>query len=394
MLTFVAPVSPISQASGGTIASWRSMVSGPDPWQMLWQRPTAIVDSLYQSASIPKPSSEMILRYAQWLPQCKGYGAQNPLGLHNARAVFHTAALLDVEPDSDDRKTKYSRTFQFVDLLVHAANVPSPISWLVAIIASSAVRIVALLMANSALVRGLSAKLVPVGTGPSEKAQRAGFVNMKTLVVGWKSVDDVKGGQQRTPVAASVARWKATNADPGYLMTSRVISEVSLLVAFDRKNGDRKIHSGVRTGATMAKNPTALVERLQKYAKIEIGVEDWDFERKGVFNSLAGASSSKSSVAVASAAKGKVAVPLSLPADPTNSSPYPHCPAGYIPLSSADGDIIRITYEPLDIGKMTEEVSSRWAGAVVAFLGMTRDDRTAGKGEEEGEWYDESDVTQ
>jgi hypothetical protein len=353
---------------------------------MLWQRPTAIVDSLYQSSSAPKPSSDLILRYAQWLPQCKGYGALNPLGIHNARAVYHTAALLDVEPDSDDRKTKYSPTFQFVDLLVHAASVPSPISWLVAIIASSAVRVVALLMANSALVRKLSAKLVPVGTGPSEKAQRAGFVNMKTLVVGWKSVSDVKGGQQRTPIAASVARWKATNADPGYLMTSRVISEVSLLVAFDRKNGDKKIHSGVRTAATMDKNPAALVERLQKYAKIEIGVEDWDFERKGVFNSLAGSSAiaSKSSVPVASA-KAKVAVPLSLPADPTNSSPYPHCPAGYIPLSEADGDIIRITYEPLDIGKMTEEVSSRWAGAVVAFLGMTRDDRSVGKGEEEGE---------
>ncbi|PWN20126.1 hypothetical protein BCV69DRAFT_220498 [Microstroma glucosiphilum] len=376
--------SVMGSASGGTLASWRSMVSGSDPWQMLWQKPTAICDSLYKSSSSPKPTSEILLRYAQWLPQCNGYGALNPLGIHNARAVYHTAALLNVEPDSDDRKTKYSPTFQFVDLLVHAARAPSPISWLVAIIASSAVRIVALLMANSALVRSLSAKLVPVGTGPSEKAQRDGFVNMKTLVVGWKSVDDVKGGQQRTPIAASVARWKASKADPGYLMTSRVISEVSLLVAFDRKNGDKKIHSGVRTGATMSKNPAPLVERLQKYAKIDIGVEDWDYERKGVFNSLAGASSSTSSVAVASA-EAKDALPLSLPADPTNSSPYPHCPAGYIPLSETDGDIIQITYEPLDIGKMTEEVSSRWAGAVVAFLGMTRDDRTAGKGEEEGE---------
>lgn len=44
-----------------------------------------------------------------------------------------------------------------------------------------------------------------------------------------------------------------------------------------------------------------------------------------------------------------------------------------------------LTYEPLDVQKATKEVSSRWAGAAVVFLGMTRDDRTQGSGEDSGE---------
>ena len=61
-------------------------------------------------------------------------------------------------------------------------------------------------------------------------------------------------------------------------------------------------------------------------------------------------------------------------ASTSSSTSQSHSPAGS--ASNSQGDVIGLTYDSLDVAEATKQVSSRFAGATVLFLGSTREDVT------------------
>lgn len=261
-------------ASGGTVASLRS-ISETAPWSMQATNANAMGGKMAAVAKQP-------LRFALhdpstfYLPHYRKYGFRSPFGLHNSRTVYHSASLVDVE-DSNERPL-YGPTFQYIDVLSAAppsARLPAFATLLIGTVVSLVMKSVFTLMRTSAFFRSLSEKYIPVGTGPSPKAQRNGFIEVETLVSGFAKTPTSHAARPDLAVQTS---YIARNADPGYLMTSRVISEVSLLLAFKAKNG-QQLPAGVRTGATI--DADGLVDRLTKYAKIRIETKEVErYEQK------------------------------------------------------------------------------------------------------------------
>lgn len=260
-------------ASGGTVASLRHMASTA-PWQIAPEQPNAMGAQLptAQAGSlqfkIHDPST-------WFLPHFGKYGFRSPFALHNTRTVYHSASLVDVE----DAKPLYGKTFQYLDLMTGgtpSSRTPALVTLIIGTFVSLVMKTIFTLMRTSSLFRRFTEKYIPVGTGPSPASQRKGFAVVDTLVSGFDTVPNATSSSSKhaTPKVATAATWTAKNADPGYLMTSRVISEVSLLLAFKAKQqqGGKLSPAGVRTGATI--DPDALVDRLTKYAKIQIDVRD------------------------------------------------------------------------------------------------------------------------
>lgn len=258
----------MGSASGGTVASFRSMASSPTgKWQMQPIEPLAIASPLYPSSS-KEPESKMHSRWSYWLPQFKSYGMLSPFAVHNTRTVYLSAALFSLE--SGKKKIDYTPTFQFLDVMTQP-GLPWIFSYLLARIFSLSWWFIDFLMQQSSYVRKLSERMIPVGSGPTEKQQNAGFLDLRTVVVGYDQKDK--------PVASSLVTFVAKHQDPGYKMTSRVISEVSLLLALDHKKESadgNKIKGGLATGATIdVATDGQVVQRLEKFAKVEIGVKEW-----------------------------------------------------------------------------------------------------------------------
>lgn len=263
-------------ASGGTVASLRHMASTA-PWQIAAQQPNAMGSQLQQARAT---SLQFKLHDpATWfLPHFGKYGFRSPFALHNTRTVYHSASLVDVEDSSSASSGPlYGKTFQYLDLMTGGtptSRTPAIFTLVIGTFVSLVMKNIFTLMRTSALFRRFTEKYIPVGTGPSPASQRKGFAVVDTLVSGFDTVPTANSRSSKaTPKIATAATWTAKNADPGYLMTSRVISEVSLLLAFKAKQQKGKVSpAGVRTGATI--DPDALVERLTKYANIQIDVRD------------------------------------------------------------------------------------------------------------------------
>lgn len=240
-----------------------TMVSDPSKaWQMKSERPFGIIGDTQAQHSGSKVHSPTSL----WLPQFKHYSGFFPLGIHNARVIYQSASHHD--------PSVYGKNFQFVDALVPLRkSLPSPVSFLIAAFTSIMAKFFVTLVIRFAFIRSMVARSSPAGTGPSEQARNNGFLDLRNLVVGYDGAGK--------PQAAALATWTAKRADPGYLMTSRLSTEVSLFLALDAAKTNVK--PGARTAASLGDaGLERLVQRLEQNSKVSIGVQDWQGGLSGV----------------------------------------------------------------------------------------------------------------
>ncbi|CAO1618498.1 unnamed protein product [Parajaminaea phylloscopi] len=252
--------------SGGTLASLVSMGSSPETrWIMKPERPFEIAGPQH-----PKATSQVHTESLVRLPQFNSYGAFMPLGVHNGRVVYQSAKHIDSASKTGE---VYGPNFQVVDAAVPVKGVPLPVSLIVASVFSAIGKFFLYLIFNSSKARAFVTRVLPPGSGPSEKSRNNGFVDVRSLVTAYPKQSTGAGSKRTQSPVSAVGYWMARKADPGYLMTSRVLCETGLFLALEAAQNN--VAPGVRTAASLGDaGVDALVDRLNQHESFSIGVRD------------------------------------------------------------------------------------------------------------------------
>lgn len=237
------PLEPMGAFSSGTLLSFIDM-GEEDGSQIAFKNATRLAGPL---AKVNKPMS---FYFSAHQPQYgpNAYGSSWTLGPHNIRHVYRSWALLE------DQKDRYGEKFEYVETLYAGSRIFSALQGLT-------FYVVAFLVATFSFVRRIMTAVIPPNSGPSQKGQARMTMQAKTI-----AHSSASSASQCTMIA---------RGHPGYSITAKLISEVSLTLALSDRS---KLHplaqqGGSLTAATIGADEIA--DRLRKNAGFKILLDEY-----------------------------------------------------------------------------------------------------------------------
>ncbi|CEL94399.1 unnamed protein product [Vitrella brassicaformis CCMP3155] len=221
--------------SGGTLHSLMGMYEAPKEEQQRYASKDYLVAPKTEDALDLPPSKEWLLAGTkfQWDDDMQVYTAPFVMAGVNVKVVRRTASLL---------KELYGEEFSYDE----CAGIKNRLAANVALGAFTAMEY----LNSFTIVRSIAKRLVPQGSGPSEKVMTSGYFDAR--VVG-KTKDE--NGVIRKVVATVGSKL----GDPGYMETAKMVGESALCAALDGSTTPSTY--GVLTPATAFGD--ALIKRLR-----------------------------------------------------------------------------------------------------------------------------------